>query len=394
MMRVLAFAVALSTLMLSGCDTTLREQIELYVSIKNGGVIYVDGTDGDDANPGTQVLPKKSIQNAIDLAAALMDDGEVHVAEGLYELYETLIVREGISIHGGYGLPSWAPPLDPGALPTTTIQGNGIATVMKPDRGVTSATVIQGFTIVAASEDTVTCIWCDHSSPTIRYNYIDASQGSSHSSGIYNKYASPIIDANTINAGSGSVLAFGIWNFHSSPKIWNNVIYGEDDFRGVYNETGCDAVIQNNTIRVGTVAIDGIGLYNTDSTCIVENNIFFSTNATSGWAIYESADTPLVDELNNNDFHDCAECYSYGNPVTSFNFTGMITYLTGKVDPVSDNTDVDPQLFDQSGSPWEWYLSGTNVSQAGKSLSTSFMNDRKGNHRTSPNWSIGAYEKD
>jgi hypothetical protein len=399
-LALMAGVLVLTALLFAGCNSTLRDQIELYVSIKNSGIIYVDGTNGDDANPGTPELPKKSIQNAIDLAAELMGEGEVWVAEGTYIVYAPLVVREGISILGGYsGFPGWTPPLDPASKPTTTIEGEGIDTVIRSEKGVTPATAIEGFTIQAADEDVVSCIWCDRCCPTIRYNYIDASEGDSYSVGIYNKNASPIINGNTINAGGGSNGAFGIWNFHASPKIWNNVIYGQDgsiDFRGIYNESDCDDLIQNNTIRVGTAAVDGVGIYNSDSTCLVENNIFFSTDPVMGCAIHDSANTPLLEALNNNDFHQCAVVY--GNDAVSKDFGTMDAYLSGEGVPVSGNSEEDPRFDDLPGmDPWHWILSGDDtgqaVSEGGKPLSTLFTNDRKADTRIAT-WSMGAYEKD
>jgi hypothetical protein len=408
-LSVLAIIALLPILGLAGCDTALRDRIELYVNgckqIQSDGVVYVDGINGTDSNPGTQELPKKTIQNAIDLADALMDLGEVRVAQGTYHLYKTLIVREGISIFGGYsGVPDWTPPPIPGTEPTTTLEGEGIDTVIQPEKGVTSVTLIQGFNIQAADENTVCGIWCDHASPTIRYNYIDASEGDSHSFGIYNKYASSIINGNTINAGGGLTWAWGIWNFHASPKIWNNVIYGEDgsaDFRGIYNEADCDTLIQNNTIRVGTTLVYGYGIYDVESTFLVENNIFFSTHSANGCAIYEPASIPLLEELNNNDFYNCASCYGYGNSVTYLDFGEMITYLNDKSIPVSvENTTENPRFDDPTGvDPWDWTLSGNDtndaVSHGGMILDTFFDNDRTGIDRTPlSNWSMGAYEQD
>ena len=160
-LAVMAVSVGILILGLAGCDTVLRDQIELYVNgceqIQADGVVYVDGINGNDSNPGTRELPKKTIQNSIDLADALMDQGEIRVAEGTYHLYETLVVREGISIFGGFQASDWSRDIDGNP---TVLQGVGVDTVIKPEQGVSPATVIEGFTINAASLSTVTCIWC------------------------------------------------------------------------------------------------------------------------------------------------------------------------------------------------------------------------------------------
>ncbi len=396
---LLATSVVFLILELAGCDTTLREQIEQYVDgyrqIQAEGLEYVDGANGDDANPGTRDLPKKTIQNAIDLAAALMDEAEVRVAEGTYAVYETLVVREGISLYGGFRASDWTRDID--AYPTV-IQGIAVETVIKPERGVTPATAIDGFSIKAAAGDTAHCIICDNCSPTIRYNFLDAGAGGVDTIGIRCRYSSPVINANSINAGSGSGAAWGIWNMNSNTRIWNNEIFGEGDhtkFKAIINSDNSQVSIQSNTIRVGTTAGGGDGIYSTDSIYLVENNIFFSTELPglpTGCAIHDAADSPLLDALNNNDFYRCAACYSYGDPVTSLDFLEMIALLDGTIGSVSGNTDEDPQFERQSILPWNWHLVDTSpVKDAGLDLSDSFNHDRDGVPRSDP-WSIGAYE--
>jgi len=395
---VLAVAVAVSILGLTGCDSTLREQIELYVGIKNGGVIYVDGVSGDDANPGTREQPKKTIQNAIDLADALMDEGEVRVAEGTYHVYETLVVREGISLYGGFQASGWTRDVD---LYPTELQGSGIETVIKPEQGVSSVTVIDGFTIEASSVVTAVCIWCERGSPTIRNNILDASQGSTDSIGILNSSSSPVILANTINAGGGSADAWGIANNNSPAQIWSNVIYGtgsNNNYKGIYNNNS-DAIIQNNTIRCGLSAWDDVdhdvGIYNKDSNCIIENNIFFSSG--SSCAIEEDNTNALPVRVNSNDFCDgvtlqCDPLYKYSvGRCDSLVQLGDYLSTTNGVS-VADNVDSDPDFVDAGG--MDWHLdSGSSLKEAGLPLSASFSIDRDGEERTDP-WSIGAYEKD
>jgi len=378
-------------LLLVGCDSTLRDQIELYVSIKNGGIIYVDGTSGNDANPGTRERPKASIQNAIELAAALMDEGQVWVAEGTYVIQKTLVVREGISIFGEYEVPGWT--RNRQLQPTTIIQGDGIDTVIKPERGVTTATVIDGFTIIAASEDTVTCIWCDRASPTIRFTMLDSVAGSEDTIGIFNQYSEPFILSNTINAGQGSMKARGILNQGASPRIWNNLIYGLGDnstFIAISNNDNSDAVIQNNTIRAGTTS-GGIGIYCSQSNCVIENNILFTDGV--GCGIYEVDSSALPVRVRNNDLYACAPVYQYdGGSCTTV--AQMESYLFDAPNNIVavDNTSDNPDFENQSG--LDWHLKATSsIKDAGLDLSVYFTHDREDVPRTFA-WSIGAYEQD
>ena len=383
---LLAASVAFLVLGLAGCDTTLRNQIEQYVEgcrqIQAEGIVYVDGSNGDDANPGTRDLPKKTIQNAIDLAAALIDTGEVRVTEGTYVIHETLVVREGISILGGFRASDWTRDID--AYPTV-IQGITVETVIKPERGVTAVTVIDGFTIMAASLAYSACIWCEYSSPTIQRNILDASPGSTDTIGILNSSSSPVILSNTIDAGDGTATAWGIANNGSPAKIWSNVIYGTGSngkYKGIFNGSS-DAVIQNNTIRCGLSAGD-VGIYNSVSNCKIDNNILFSAGSSCG--IDEVGSTALPVQVNNNDFHDCSPFYRYDSGSCA-NVTDLESYLTTNTVPAAGNLEPDPQFVDIT----DWHLQGGSLLRgAGLDLSSSFERDRDWALRTT--WSIGAYE--
>jgi hypothetical protein len=379
----LAVVVVTATLVLSSCDSSLRDQIELFVSVKQSGIVYVHGASGDDSNPGSQELPKKTIQNAIDLAAALMDTGEVRVAEGTYIVNETLVVREGISILGGFQISDWARDINAYA---TVIRGSGIETVIKPEADVTAATVIEGFTIQAAYSAYAACIWCENASPTILRNFLEASQGSTDTVGIFNSSGAPVILSNTINAGDGTASAWGIANSGSPAKILSNVIYGTGSsgtFKGIFNNNS-DAVIQNNTIRCGLSA-DDVGIYNTGSNCIIENNILFSTASSCG--IDEVGSDALPVRVNNNDFHGCSPFYDYDSDSCTA-VAQLQTYLP--VGTASGNMESDPLFV----GGMDWHLQGGSpLKGAGLDLSPSFERDRDWTKRTDP-WSIGAYEKD
>jgi hypothetical protein len=380
----LAAAGIVAAFGLSGCDTALREKIELYVDgsrqIRAEGIVYVDGTAGDDANPGTRNLPKKSIQSAIDLAAALMDEGEVHVAEGNYNVYETLEVKKGISLCGGYQGSDWTRDID---AYTTVIEAVSVDTVIKSGHGVTPETVIEGFTIKAALVTQATCIWCERSSPTIQRNMLDAGQGGTDTIGIINSSGSPVIIANTINAGDGTESAWGIANDGSAAKIWSNVIYGTGSngkYVGILSSNS-DAVIQNNTIRCGLHA-DDVGIYNTGSHCIIENNILFSSADSCG--IDEAGSAALPVKVDNNDFSGCSPVYHYDSGGLA-TVSLMEAYLAANSVQAAGNLP-DPPLL-----TGDWHLEITSpCKSAGLDLSSLFQRDCDWTLRA--NWSIGAYE--
>ncbi|MBA7628893.1 hypothetical protein ES703_36390 [subsurface metagenome] len=390
--KALSIPVMLILLLLfsSSCDTTLREQIELFVDSYNAiikdGIIYVSVIDGSDENPGTLDHPKKTIQSGIDLADELMDSAEVRVAEGTYNINKTLMIKEGISIKGGYSAIDW---MRDTAQHETIIKASDIDTAVKILEGVTVTTAIEGFTIKAAWENTVTAVYCDGGSPTIRNNTIDASLGIQDSVGIFNKYASPVIVANTINAGKGIESCWGIVNVNSSPRIWNNIIYSEGSsnfYKGIVNTNSSASIIQNNTIDGGPLP-DAVMIYNSSSRPVIENNILFTLG--NAYGIHEEDSSALPVKLNNNDFYGCNPIYDYdGGTCTTIN--EMENYLFDKSVSASENVSDYPKFVYQAESDYHLKIDSP-LKESGLDLSNSFTTDRDGATRTDP-LSIGAYE--
>jgi hypothetical protein len=62
--------------------------------------IFVDVVTGNDANPGTKAMPKRTIQAGIDAAAAGTKK-EVYISKGTYSS-GTIILASGVSLYGGY----------------------------------------------------------------------------------------------------------------------------------------------------------------------------------------------------------------------------------------------------------------------------------------------------
>jgi hypothetical protein len=62
--------------------------------------VFVDTITGADANPGTMLAPKKTIQAAISAAAAAVPVKDVYVSKGTYA--ETVSLASGVSVYGGY----------------------------------------------------------------------------------------------------------------------------------------------------------------------------------------------------------------------------------------------------------------------------------------------------
>ena len=70
-------------------------------------VVFVSA-GGEDTGPGTRAAPKATLQAGVD-AAQLRGYGDVHVAAGNYFPAETVELRNGISVTGGFDPAGWAP---------------------------------------------------------------------------------------------------------------------------------------------------------------------------------------------------------------------------------------------------------------------------------------------
>ncbi len=62
--------------------------------------IFVDTVSGNDANPGTMSMPKKTIQAGVGTALAANPTKDVYVSKGAYS--ESVAMADGVSVYGGY----------------------------------------------------------------------------------------------------------------------------------------------------------------------------------------------------------------------------------------------------------------------------------------------------
>jgi hypothetical protein len=373
---------------LIGCVGDLRDRIEQYVGIADTGIVYVDGSSGDDGNPGSAALPKRSIEAAMDLAVKLGEPRSVCVAEGVYLMYEPLRIVEGISVRGGYASGSWQRDI---AAHPTRIQAVGVDVAIEPESSVTSGTLLEGLLVVAAPLDTAACIWCNGCSPTIARCTLNANAAIKTSIGIYLQNTSAVIESCTIFAGAGNDYRWGIRNEGSSSRIRNCVVLAEDgmgEYTGIYCKSGSDTFIQNNTVWAGTGAYD-TAICISDSHCTIDNNIFFPSG--SGCGIWELGTNALPVRVWHNDFWCSIPYHGDGSPLS---FSGMIYRFDDKNIDHLNNVDppVDPD-FVNAGSD-DYHLEGSSpIAGAGCDLSACFTTDRDGVARTI-SWSIGAYERD
>ncbi|MCH7824410.1 MAG: DUF1565 domain-containing protein, partial [Acidobacteria bacterium] len=143
------------------------------------GVVYAQtaANGGNDANPGTFDSPKLTIPAAIAVADALYVTAEVHVAAGTYNVNSQagthVIMAEGIALYGGYSSSDLAI-RDAATYPTTitdtsTLGGTGASPnrAIEAGSGITTATIIDGFTINGGGGGWCSAIFNIGASPTI-----------------------------------------------------------------------------------------------------------------------------------------------------------------------------------------------------------------------------------
>jgi hypothetical protein len=152
--RIFEFVAALavlSVLMIAGCgggDDNNNNTTGPGPEPLSG---YFVSPIGSDSNPGTQDSPFKTIQAALDYAAQQAEPATVHIAAGEYELTQSLNLRGGISMMGGYDPVSWTRDL---SMYRTTLIGAPDVPVIHGYHQ--SSIIVDGFVIKAADGTEVT----------------------------------------------------------------------------------------------------------------------------------------------------------------------------------------------------------------------------------------------
>ncbi len=141
-------AAIVCLLVAAGCseDSPTAPKTPPVTGVQDGpGTYFVHVAGGDDANAGTKTAPFKSVQKAIDVAAATNARAEVYVAYGTYP--GSITLKSRVSIHGGYSPSTWTRDM---ASDSTVVQGGPTAMSGSDADSLT----IDGFTI--RSQDATT----------------------------------------------------------------------------------------------------------------------------------------------------------------------------------------------------------------------------------------------
>jgi hypothetical protein len=147
---LVGLAAALAVMAVSGCSKdspTAPKQSQQPTGVSDSpGNYFVNVANGDDANAGTKAAPFKTVQKAIDVAAAANARAAVYVAYGAYP--GSISLKSRMSIHGGYNPATWTRNL---VTDSTVIEGG--PTAMSGSNADSLA--IDGFTIRSQNATTL-----------------------------------------------------------------------------------------------------------------------------------------------------------------------------------------------------------------------------------------------
>lgn len=376
----------------SACGPNLLQIADDHVrgfdEIVSQAAIHVH-PEGSDQNAGSQSAPKQSVTAAAQVAAALIDSGEltsieVRIAAGLYPSPTTLEVPPGVSLVGGFSPTDWSH--DP-AINASTLQLQSSGTVIEFLPGATSEASIDGCVITVLPAAEVIGIDCTGASPTITRCTIDVRPGWETSIGVLLSGSDAIVDANTVLCGAGDVNSWGIVCIGGAPRLSNNVIAG--GLGGgmtvcLHCTGGAAPTILNNTLHGGRAA-DDILLFLSTPAATVENNIFLGSAPSC--AIWMSeVDYPPA-SLKNNLFLTCTAPILHAAGEIDLETIPEVEAHLGAATASSNAADINPGFI--SVTAGDYHISADPI--PGIKHTAIFQTDRDGTLRTVP-WSVGAYE--
>lgn len=421
--------------------TLALQVVEVYLHVSD---------DGSDTNDGCADHPMLSVQGAISRADTFYSTALIKVAGGEYEFDSNVaspgdgavVLVEGICLRGGYDPADWSewdPVAHETVLRDTNLDSTGSSAISAVNRavyapvGITSATRVEGFTLIGGGGDFNTVFWLA-GSPIVRGNFIQAGVCPGHTAAgessrgiICTNDGTPRIEGNSITGGSGGHHAYAVEMLDAHPNVVGNVLYGGAGYSsswGISIQQDSEPLIADNLIHSGdatgmafaigcTTNADARIFNNTiyaihrcltifSSAPDIRNNILMVFAGGCGIA-EENVCSPRVE---NNLFSGCTVLYRDDNATDVLSLDGAV--VTTAADPDLTlaglgNVSGDPALADADGlddnlatmMDNDWHLTAAtalSVARGGQDLSAFFTDDRDGITRTVP-WSMGAYER-
>ncbi len=217
-------------------------------------VIYVDDAGGDDANPGTALLPMKTINAGVAAATLGAADGVV-VATGIYN--EDVVTT--VSLFGGHEAGTWIRDLSNHA-PVTRVEPVAADTTILVN-GAVGQMAVNGFEVqVPDGTDLARGIAIEASEAVyVGANYVHSGTGD-EVVGIEANESDAVIVSNKVELGSGEH-ATGILHFRS------------------YSTYMPSSIIENKIIGHNTPAAAISAITNTSNAIVISNDIHVSANS-------------------------------------------------------------------------------------------------------------------
>ncbi|MCX7037653.1 MAG: right-handed parallel beta-helix repeat-containing protein [Spirochaetes bacterium] len=258
------------------------------------GIVYVR-TNGSDSNPGTDDLPKKTFQEAIDTAAAVYASAEVHVAAGTYQPSDVIDLKDGISLYGGYSPDQWSDRETDTDWPLSGTGTSEYPTIIQTSSDFAAVRIantshpvtVDGFTVSGGVGGSgTTAIYCSNSTGVVLQSNVIDGGGGGLSIGIYIDSSPVTLQYNAISGGANG-MSFAVVVNGSHPLIARNRIQGGTSGTGgstvaIY-DIGSSATIAANTIYGGDAWSSSLGIYmESGSTAVIYNNIIDGGTSAAG----------------------------------------------------------------------------------------------------------------
>lgn len=289
-------------------------------------VMYVDSTNGNDANSGySWALAHKTLAHSLQIANNIPgSDYTIYVAKGTYFPTGTqngtdrdssfTILSAGIKLYGGY--PAGGGTRDIAANPvyldgninnTADSSDNSYHVILVVDVATPAdSLIIDGFTIRNGNADGV--LYKIYKGIRVQRNSgggVFVISGGSYScfsnciftkntatgsgAGVYNNNSSPYISNCNFTQNNSLVEGGGMYNcFSSSPVIINSIFSGNIALfgAGLYNFTYSNAVIRKSNFIQNKASWEGGGIYNnTQSSPLIDSCIISENTASMGGGI-------------------------------------------------------------------------------------------------------------
>lgn len=246
-----------------------------WLFTESAGGLYVNASSGDDANLGTSIYPKKTLQSAVAMANGMggATTVPIRVSEGIYDVPFGLTIRRPMEILGGYDPldPAWgvrAPGTYPSVITRTQASGESsmpdapLATLRFPV-GLTGPALVEGFTIrnqIPTVDHTAVVIIAAAGVVTLRGNNMINQCNNALSVGVIIADSKPILDGNPLIEGGQGIDSVGVFvtGAAAEPSIKDSgsiqatgVNVGASRSTGIVFTNGARGLVDNCTVLGG-----------------------------------------------------------------------------------------------------------------------------------------------